>query len=92
LAGHEVRYIVYKEPRELDPGADAELAVRISEVELDRLDTEKEHGGSFAVGGSLGHDEGNLELLRREAGGCLRVTRTHTLAATSELRARLRCP
>jgi hypothetical protein len=49
---------------QLGSRADAELAVDLGEVELDRLRRQEERGAGLAVRGPLGDEERDLELLR----------------------------
>src|ERR1700761_6880036 len=58
------------EPRhlahELGARAQPELAVGVAEVKLDGLGAEEQRRRGLLVGGSVGHGERDLELLRRE--------------------------
>lgn len=49
---------------QLSPGVDAELAVDLAEVELDRLGADEERGSRFLVGCAVGDGERDLQLVR----------------------------
>ena len=70
----------FDDARELGPGADAELAVDVPEVELDRLHAEEQRGGGLPVRRAAGDERGDLQLLRRESVLRLLLGRPHRLA------------
>src|SRR5918994_6120257 len=55
-----------EERPELTPGADAELAVRIAQMHLDRLYRHEQRLGDLGVAGAVGREPRDPRLARRE--------------------------
>ena len=70
----------FDDARELGPRADAELAVDVPEVELDRLHAEEQSGSGLPVRRAACDERGDLQLLRRESVSSLLLGRPHRLA------------
>src|SRR3954467_8512561 len=86
---HHARYAAGRDRRgELLPGGDAELAVHVAQVVLDRLRAEKQRRRSLACGAPFGEEDGDLELLRREVVEGARIAATGGLAGGCQLGAR----
>ena len=58
-----LRAAIHEEPAQLVAGADAELAEDVAQVVVDRAGAEEELCGHLAVGGALGDETCDLELL-----------------------------
>src|SRR5437763_4272921 len=71
--------------RELLPGGDAELAVHVAKVVLDRLRAQKERRRRLAGGTPFREQDGDLELLWREVIEGARIAAAGGLAGGREL-------
>src|SRR4051794_21579516 len=74
--------------RELLPRVDRELAIRVAEVVLDRLRAEEERRRGLPRRPSLGEQERDLELLRRQLVERARLPAPGRLAGRGQLRPR----
>src|SRR5262245_25752720 len=82
------RAFAHQTTDELGPRAHVQLSVDAAQVALDRLRAEEERRARLFVRRAVRDDQGDLELLRSQLFGGVRVPRTRCFARRSQLAAR----